>query len=105
MSSPTTVVDPERLKKHAAELAHVASLLAHEASAITRIHCGEGQETDVATRAAAQAEEAASLLTELTRRGAGPDETVSAAIWALTSAAVALTQAKLGTPLAPKWGE
>lgn len=90
-----------RLAKRAGDLANVASILADEAAQLALLHSGEGHESRVASRAALQAKEAAALLRDLTTRGAGAEQTIQAATWALSAAAVALTQAKLRTPLAP----
>lgn len=99
MLQDACATDSARITKRAGELADVASILAEEAAQLALIHSGDGHDSRVAARAAAQAKEASQLLRDLSRRGATAEETIQAATWALTSAAVALTQAKLRTPL------
>lgn len=93
--------DPNNLRQRAADLAQVAGLLATEAAALALFHSGDGHDADVAHRAAKQATEAADLLRELAHERAPVEATLQAATWALSAAAVALTQAKLRTPLGP----
>lgn len=93
--------DPNTLRERAADLAQVAGLLATEAAALALYHSGDGHEAGVAQRAAKQATEAAALLRDLAHDKAPVEATLQAATWALSAAAVALTQAKLGTPLGP----
>lgn len=93
--------DPNTLRQRAADLAQVAGLLATEAAALALYHSGEGHDSSVAQRAAKQATEAAQLLRELAHDRAPVEATLQAATWALSAAAVAITQAKLGTPLGP----
>lgn len=93
--------DPNSLRERAADLAQVAGLLATEAAALAVFHSGEGHDSAVAHRAAKQATEAAELLRELAHDRAPVEATLQAATWALSAAAVALTQAKLRTPLGP----
>lgn len=93
--------DPAVLRQRALDLAEVASILAHEASALALLHSGRGHDSDVAARAAAQTREAASVLRKLHASEAPVEETIQAATWALSAAAVALTQAKLNTTLGP----
>ncbi|GEM_PF-4360573 len=95
---PTTS-DPKRLASRAGEFARIASILADEASALALLHSGPGRETHVATRAAEQAREAADSLRHMAETGADFESTVRAATWALSAAAVAMSQAKANTPL------
>lgn len=94
-------VDANTLRQRAADLAQVAGLLASEAAALALYHSGDGHDAGVAQRAARQAHEAADLLRSLADEKAPVDATLQAATWALSAAAVALTQAKLRTPLGP----
>jgi hypothetical protein len=93
--------DPAVMGKRALDLAVVASILAEEASALALLHSGHGHDSDVAVRAAVQAREAADVLKKLREDGAPAEQTIQAATWALSAAAVALTQAKLNTRLGP----
>ena len=85
--------------ERARDLAHVAVILAEEASALALLHNGDGHAARVAQRAAGQAKEAAQLLRDLADRATPPEQTLQAATWALSAASVALAQAKLNTPL------
>lgn len=96
-----SVHDPKRLASRAGEFARIASILADEASALALLHSGPGRETDVASRAAQQAREAAESLRQMAESGADFESAVRAATWALSAAAVAMSQAKVNTPLAP----
>jgi len=87
------------LTQRARDLAHVASILALEASQLAMLHVGEGHASGVAQRAAEQAREAADTLRALAERGAPIEQAMQAAIWSLSAAAVAVTQAKLNTSL------
>lgn len=90
--------DASRIVTRARDLAHVAMILAQEASELALLHTGEGHDSRVAVKAAAQAREAADLLRGFA--GAPPEQALQAATWALSAASVALAQAKLNTPLA-----
>lgn len=85
----------------ARNLARAASALAAEASALALAHSGPGHDAQVALRAAQQAKEAADTLEQMAERGESLDRTMMVATWALSAAAVALTQAKLQAPVAP----
>ncbi|MEA3199466.1 MAG: hypothetical protein QOE90_894 [Thermoplasmata archaeon] len=99
MTEVVQVADPARMAARAGEFARIASILAEEASALALLHSGPGHASKVAARAAQQAHEAAETLRDLAARGADLEESVRVATWALSAAAVALTQAKLNTPL------
>jgi hypothetical protein len=82
--------------RRARRFAEAASVLADEAARLTFSHLGEGHDADVARRAAAQAREAADALDVLAaQEDATLDAVLEAATWAMSSAAVAVTQAKL----------
>lgn len=75
--------------------AEAVSALADEASRIALADLGVGRSASVAKLAALQAQEAAALLSEIAaREDADLDEAMRAATWAMTSAAIALTQVK-----------
>lgn len=93
--------DPAVMRRRALDLALVASILAEEASALALLHSGRGHDSEVAARAAKQAKEAADVLRDLHDQEAPAEQTIQAATWALSAAAVALTQAKLNTSLGP----
>ena len=88
------MVSPAKATR-AQRFAEAASALAREASILTLSNLGEGHEAAVALRAAQQTRDAAAALERLAARGGTMDEAMEAATWAMTSAAVALTQAKL----------
>ena len=82
--------------RRARRFAEAASILADEAALLTLSRLGAGHDADVARRAAAQAHEAASALEAMAvLESATLDAVLEAATWAMTSAAVAVTQAKL----------
>lgn len=89
---------PETVRR-AQRFAQAASVLAQEPSLLTLLNVGACHDSDVALRSARQAQEAAAELERLATEGATLDETLEAAAWAMSAAAVALTQAKL-TPTA-----
>lgn len=88
------------LARTARDLARAASTLAREASAIALDRQGPGHAARVAQRAADQALEAAQTLDRMAESGENLDATIQVATWALTAAAVALTQAKIEAGLA-----
>lgn len=90
--------DASRIAFRARDLAHVAMILAEEASDLALLHTGDGHDSRVALKAAQQAREAADMLRSFA--GAPPEQALQAATWALSAASVALAQAKLNTPLA-----
>lgn len=100
MAETLTRADPQRMTARAREFARIASILAEEASQLALLHSGPGHESDVAARAARQAHEAAEILRHQAEAGGDLEDAVRTATWALSAAAVALTQAKLNTPLA-----
>lgn len=93
------MTDPVTLAKKAGDLAHIASILADEASALALLNSGDGHEATVARRAAQQAREAATILRGMADHGASFEQIVQAMTWTMSAAAVAVTQAKLNTQL------
>lgn len=88
--------DPGTVIRHFAE---AAASLAEEASHLALAVRGPGHDAEVAKRAARQAQEAAEVLAKMAQDGATLESAFSTAAWALSAAAVAITQAR-GTPVA-----
>ena len=86
------------LARRTEQFAEAVSVLAEEASQLALTTLGEGHDAAVAARAADNAREAVERLHALAREEPSMDDVMQAAAWAISSAAVAVAQAKLGTP-------